>query len=96
MKLAKLPKHLTIGKHTYCVHGCHELHESLSGMCYQTDKTILLDLGQPLPEIEASLWHEILHAFETELNIKLGHRIIKKLEFAIPAVIHQLEYRKRK
>lgn len=52
------------------------------GMCYFEDAEIHIRLGQSRRDRLATYFHEILHAFEWEYDVKLGHKIICKLEYA--------------
>jgi hypothetical protein len=84
MKMKDFPKELVIGGRTWVVkfRRVIEGNPIYLGMCYFEEAEIHIRLGQSPRERLATLWHEIFHAYEWEYGVKLGHKIIRKLEYA--------------
>lgn len=68
----------------------NRLKKGLFGLCDPDIKTIFVSIQHPLfsrrmalPEVYATVIHEMLHAFEFEYEIELGERLVTKLEHAI-------------
>lgn len=93
MKLLKpeeFPKLIRVGNETYHICFAPRLVEDNMGVCDDEMKLIVLSRKQSLEELNATFWHEILHAFEKEYKITLGHRTINKLEWCLLEVARQL------
>lgn len=89
--MKKFPTRLKIGEHEYRVVLMDELEEEKAGMCFfGPEKVIMVSARQSREEIIATLLHEALHAIEQEHKVKLGHKIINKLEYALADVFCQL------
>lgn len=86
-----LPKHLKIGKSVYCVVLSPDVDERYAGSCDQDRKVILLSSEDTREELMATFAHEILHALEVETKVKLGHKRINKMEYALAQVFEQLK-----
>lgn len=67
-----------------------ELNEKYAGICYQDDKVILISKNQTHAEAMRTLLHEVMHAWEAELKIDIGHPKIRKLEHAMLQLFEQL------
>lgn len=55
----------------------------LYGLCDPSTRTIFIKKHLTQRQALSTFWHEVLHAFEYEYDLKLGHPLINKLEFAI-------------
>lgn len=86
-----IPRHLTIGKQVYCVVLTTDVDERYAGSCDMGRKAILISANEPADQILPSLLHEVLHAIEKEYAVKLGHKRINKLEYALAQVFEQLK-----
>lgn len=85
-----LPELLEIGDVSYRVCLAKKLKNNDMGFCDDDMKLIVLSRNQELNELNATFWHEILHAIEFEFKLNLGHDKINKLEWAILQVMRQL------
>lgn len=86
----KIPSKITIGDVTYVIGVSDIIRDDVAGGCHQDQKMILISTDQNKNEAIATLFHEILHAIEAECGIKLGHRKINKMEYALAQVFDQL------
>lgn len=57
-----------------------DLGKDTLGLCDHSNKTLYIKTGQKRKEALKTLIHEVLHAFEDEYEIVLGHKVINKLE----------------
>lgn len=88
------PKTIEIGDETYSVVFVERTEEDDYGMCDQTNKIIIISLNQDSDEMLKTFWHEVLHGFEEEFKVKLGHKVINKLEHVLAQVQAQFYRRK--
>lgn len=86
-----LPKHLKIGKETYCVIFTKYAAGDLAGLCEVQRKHILVSANEDKSEIIATFFHEWMHGVEQEFGVKLGHKRINKLEYALAQLFEQLK-----
>jgi hypothetical protein len=89
------PKIIDIGASKYHNIFVEKLNSDDCGACDMGDKIILISKNHEEGSVLATFWHEVLHAFEEEYKIKLGHPLIEKLEHAI-AQVHAQFYVKGK
>lgn len=84
----KLPKSLIIADSVYSVE-ITDLPRDLAGDCASDHK---IRINKDLSEYEklVTLVHEAMHAVEFSRNVKVGHRVIEKLEAPIASLIVQL------
>lgn len=84
----KLPKTLIIGDAVYSVE-ITDLPRDLAGDCASDHK---IRINKDLSQYEqlVTLVHEAMHAVEFSRNVKVGHRVIEKLESPIASLIVQL------
>ena len=61
----------------------HEKNKDTLGLCDPSSQTLYIRLNQVPRETLETFIHEVLHAFEEEYEVQLGHRVINKLEKAI-------------
>lgn len=92
----KIPSRLIIGKREYVVGVSDIIRDDVAGGCHQDQKMILISTDQNKDEAVATLFHEVLHAIEAECGIKLGHRKINKMEYALAQVFTQLVAHQRR
>lgn len=85
-----LPKHITIGDKDYCVIFTYYADESLAGLCEDNRKYILISAKEDRSEIYPTFFHEWLHGVEKEYGLRLGHKKIEKLEYALTQLFEQL------
>lgn len=93
MKLLKpeqFPKVIQVGEESYVIVFAKKLKQDDMGVCDDDMKLVILSRKQDIEELNATFWHEMLHAFEKEMKLKLGHKIITKLEWFIVKTLMQL------
>lgn len=86
----KLPKSIKIGESDYRIAVSDVLDESIAGACHLDSKVILISSKEKGREALATAIHECCHAIECELKIKLGHRVINKIEHALAEIVQQI------
>lgn len=88
---SQYPKSLIIGEEEYQIRFVKTVSKSemTAGECDPGDKILRIKIGQSSPEIFATFIHEVLHAFETEHDIKLSHKVVYQLERAITDLLLQ-------
>lgn len=89
------PRALSIGNALYTVSFVNKMKGCL-GQCSGASKLILISRDQDAAEMLATYFHEVMHAWEFELGVKLGHPMIRKLEYAIVGVLLQFPVRVKK
>lgn len=57
------------------------------GLCDPGDKVVYIQMRQSPKERLVTFVHEVLHVFEEEYNIQLGHGIINKLQYPLAEFI---------
>lgn len=81
LKQREYPKTLNIGNEVYRVRFVRRFDDrSTLGECDPSEKEIRIRLGQSHNERFKTFLHEILHALEFELDLKITHRQIEQLE----------------
>jgi hypothetical protein len=89
------PKLVQVGTSTYHIVFMKKLSfvnaEDMGGFD-PSSKLIMISLDQEPDEMFATYWHELLHAFEYETGLKLGHPRIKRLEWFIPQIMAQSNF----
>jgi hypothetical protein len=56
--------------------------EDTLGLCDPSTKEIFVKMGQKRRQIFETFCHELFHVIEDEYNIKIGHKLINKMEVA--------------
>lgn len=83
----KLPKELIIGESIWHVKRNRKTlvinDHPLDGMCDPSDNTIYVHSNLRGKEALVTFVHEVLHAFEFEFDIKIGHPMIEALEYKL-------------
>ena len=79
------PTHVRIGDEEYRISFRKYIPKSDNavGLCDPEKQVIYIKKGQSAAETYYTFIHEVLHAFEFELDIKLDHRTVYKLERAL-------------
>lgn len=89
-KPEEYPPLIPVGKATYHLIFVDRLAEDDLGVCDDKAKLIMISKRQTPEEMEATVYHELLHAIECEYRLKLGHPVIRKLEWAMAQVVRGL------
>lgn len=90
MRERDIPRQLTIRGNEWTVRLVNKMPHGADdcvGLCVFDDREIYILRGQTPRERGATAWHEILHAIEWEYKVKIGHRIINRLEYAMLDVL---------
>ncbi len=89
-KPSQFPELVRIGKRNWHVIFVDTIAKgSESGNCIFKNRLILIALDQDPKDYEATFWHEVLHAWEYETGLELGHPRINKLEWLLIDVREQ-------
>lgn len=81
----KLPKELVIGDSIWTVKSVRKIQfnerkRETIGLNDPSTQEILIKTGMSPKERLTTLIHEIIHAFEDEYDVEIGHEIIEKIE----------------
>lgn len=77
------PTRVKIKKFHWNIVFTNSIDDETVGLCDLNTKTIFIKKHLSKRQTLATFMHEWLHAVEEMYNVKLGHKIINKLEFAI-------------
>lgn len=83
------PRLIRVKDAIYHVIFIDQLPENVLGMCDQGNKIIFILKGEDPHETHCTFWHEVLHAFEEEYKMPLGHPKIRRLEYMIAEILSQ-------
>jgi len=90
LKTMKLPKQLIICDIIWRIEVRKYAGKNTMGYCDINKRLIVILKGMSDFDSLSTLIHEVNHAIEFTLNIKIGHNIINKTEAPITSVIFQL------
>lgn len=93
LKPKDYPKLVRVGDEDYRVCFARKLKNGDLGYCDSDMKLITISRDQDPDEMLATFLHEVLHAFEFESGLELGHPRINKLEYLLVSVLKQLTKR---
>jgi Zn-dependent peptidase ImmA (M78 family) len=89
----KIPRRWLVGDNVWTVKFVRKFKwdgvkdSDLMGLCDPERQEILIKVGIDQKDRIETLVHELLHAIEFEYDIKIGHKLIKKLEGPITKLI---------
>jgi hypothetical protein len=91
MTFKDLPMLVRVRNEFYRICFPKKMKENDVGACDDECKLIMISRAENEDprELHATVWHELLHAFESEFKVNLGHRTIRKLEYFIVDTIAQ-------
>lgn len=85
------PELVLVRETNYRVCWAPRLREGDMGACDDDMKLIVISKKQDAREMFKTFWHEVLHGFEREHRLKLGHPRIRALEELIVSVLEQMD-----
>lgn len=92
MKQPPLPKQVKVRDAIYTVIFMDRLSGGDLGGMDPVNRLIMLSLDQTPEELVASWFHEFCHAIEHEYGVKMGHKVINRLEYDLVEIARSAPY----